>query len=286
MENIEKQIDAHLTKLNIPHTPPPYTHLYNNNHALTDKKTFFLKINQNLKSLQIELETSEHLTWSPKPLNSKITKIDNNYILITQYIPNIPITKENITKQDAQKAIHQLQEINQLNPNIYTNPRKLSETLNLINKRLENPTLTANQYKYLNLLIKSYIYPYIEKYENSPTLTHTDLKLDNIIKTLDNKIIVIDYESIKPSPIETDLASLYQNLYQTGNIETYQLFYEEFINLHPQMNIQIFEESILFKNILSTTAAIHVNPASLDERIDILMKTLQTRTPPETLPIV
>lgn len=286
MKDLDEQIHNHLNQLQISHNPPPYTHLYNNNHAITDSETFFIKLNPNLKSLQIELETIQNLTWAPKLLNPQITAIDNNYLLITQYIPNQPITTETITRQDTQTAVQQLQTINHLNPNIYSNPRKLSETLNLIKNRLQNPTLTATQHKNLTKLIDTYIKPYIEKYDNSNTLTHTDLKLDNIIKTLNNEIIIIDYESIKPSPIEADLASLYQNLYQTGNAQTYQLFYEAFSNAYPKTNESIFRESVLFKNTLSTTAAIHINPNSLDERIEILLGTIKTKTPPELLPIV
>ena len=58
MEQIEDTIIYQLLiDLNIPCKEPPYTHLQNNNHSITDNKTFFIKTNTEPKGLQIELET-------------------------------------------------------------------------------------------------------------------------------------------------------------------------------------------------------------------------------------
>lgn len=278
------QIAKHLSKLNIKHAQPPYQHLYNNNHAVTDQKNFFLKLWTDPRSLQIELETASQLTYAPKPLQPTITQIEENYLYISQYIPNITLTPTTITQTDIKTIISQLTQIHSLPANTYTNPRKLSETLNLTTNRLNHPHLTPTQHEQLTLLINTYIKPYITKHEHSTTYAHTDLKLDNILKTPTGQIHIIDYEGIKPSPVEADLAGLYQSIHQSGHPELYHQFYKEYTNTYPNLNHQTLKESILFKNTLTTTASIKLSPHILNQRIDIMLETLTTKSVPAYLP--
>lgn len=287
MENItDTAIQNHLKKLNIKHNPAPYTHIHNNNHAITDSQNFFIKINTNPRGLQIELETLTVLTYAPQPLHPQLTKIEDTYILTTKYIPSTPVTPETLTILDIQSIIQQLQQINTINPETYKQPRKLSETLNLIITRLQNPEITPQQHQQLEILINKYIKPYIIKHENSKTFAHTDLHLKNILKKKDNTVFLIDYEGIKPSPVEADLAGLYQTLQQNNQTELYTQFHDAFIESYPHFKLETLKESILFKNTLTTTAAARLAPEIFNERIQIMLDTLTTGEPPTYLPPV
>lgn len=284
MSIFDLQIEEHLTKLGIPHTQPPYLHLYNNNHSVTDQQNFFIKLWTDKRSLQIELETSRQLTYAPKPLTPTLTNIDEQYLYTTEYIPSTNLNYNTVTPTDINTIISQLQQIHNLPLNTYTQPRQLSETLNLTTNRLTHPHLTPTQHEQLTLLIDTHIKPYIQKHQNTTTYAHTDLKLDNILKTPREQIHIIDYESIKHSPVEADLASLYQSIYQSGHPDLYHQFYQAFQKAYPNLNHQTLKESILFKNTLTTTAAIKLAPHILNQRIDIMLETLDTNSVPAYLP--
>lgn len=285
MEQIEDTIIYQLLiDLNIPCKEPPYTHLQNNNHSVTDNKTFFIKTNTEPKGLQIELETLPHLTYAPKPLHLNLLKIHNHYILITEHIQSKPIQLQQLTENNIAIIIHQLKQINSMPQNVYSDPRTLEGTLNLINSRMSNPSLTKTQRKQLDKLIQKFITPYIIKYENTQTLAHTDMHLKNILYTTNNQILIIDYEGIKPSPPEADLASLYQSLQQNNQQTIYSKFEKEFIKQYPNFNQEALHDSVLFKNTLTTTACIKLAPHMLDERIEKLTQSSQTNKLPEQLP--
>lgn len=286
MENLENEAAELLNRIGAIHNPPPYKHFSNNNEALSDNENFFMKFNTNPRGLQIELETLSNLSYAPKPLHPSLLTLGEEYVLVTKYVKSEPLTEKNIVDKDVAEIIEQIVEINNLKQNIYSQPRKLSETLNLTGSRLLNPNLTPVQKDKLNLLIDVFIKPYILKYENSPTLAHTDLHLKNILKKDNGNIVIIDYEGIKPSPVEADLAGLYQVLKQYLNSNLYEKFYKEFLKAYPDLDGEILKESILFKNTLTTTAAIRISPKILDERINIMMEALGTGRIPERLPPV
>lgn len=281
-------IDNLLTSLNIPHLPPPYTHIQNNNYAVTDSKNFFIKTTTSRKSLEIESQAIQLLNTELTLLHPDIIEMDGTFHLITKYIPHYPTTPENLTDENTRNIIENFRNITLIDKNLWGDYRKLEATIDLIQNRITTTEdITPTELKTLNLLIEQHIQPYIAKYANYPTLAHTDAKLDNILTINNTKIVIVDYESIKPSPPEIDLASLYQDLYQTGSEQTYKRFEKEYKKQHPEYSQVRMDESILFKNTLTTTAALKLpNQKIFKERLEILHEALKTRSIPTTLPKV
>ena len=237
----------------------PYIRLYNNNQSITDNKNFFIKTTtpENVLSLIIEAETMPHLSFAPKLLCPEIVYINDIPVLIMEYIVSHQFTVENVNENNASTIMKQLCEIHTLEKNIYTQPRTLEGTLTLVNKRLAHSTWTTDKEKaQIKLLVKTYVEPYVKKYSKIPNLAHTDLLLRNIILTDTEQVKIIDYEGIKPMPAEIDLASLYQDLCQSDtHYEAYTVL-EQAYKEHAPINYDRWEESVLFKNTLSTTSAL------------------------------
>lgn len=289
MEHIitDSIINEKLDELNIPYNNETSYHRYNNNnYAVTDRENFFLKIDLSGtgRGVRIEVETAPHLTFGPKPLHPEVFQICNYPCIVTTFIPGQEYSPLNINAETAATVVHQLQEIHNLTSDIYTTPRTLRGALDLAYRRITlAQNLTSQQAKSFTTLIAAYIQPYITKYSQAETLIHSDMLLSNILVTPENKVFIIDYEGIKPSPVEADLAALYQDTYQSGtNLDAYQYFEKAYLDAYPLLNERTLTESILFKNTLATTAAIRLsNKDVLNQRLDALMASLPSKQPPQ-----
>jgi thiamine kinase-like enzyme len=278
-------IEKVLTRLLIPHLPPPYTRVNNNNLAITDNQNFFIKISKNYEALQTELETTRLLDFTIKPLHNQLIAIEDYYLIIMPYVKSTTLVPNELTQTHVETLTKQIHQIHQLNTESYSHQRNIAVIHQMTKNRLAHPSLSKKQIKSLVRISKAFIHPYIERYMNTTTLTHTDVKTDNIL-IINDHAKLIDYESIKQSPTEIDLASLYQDLYQTGH----QIIYNKFattLSQHENIDQQKLEESILFKNSFTTLIAARLKDHSvLNQRIDILEESINTRKIPTIMPKV
>jgi thiamine kinase-like enzyme len=279
----DNQIADHLAKYNIPHLAPPYVRIRNNNYAVTDDINFFLKFGNEI-SLQIELDTVNHLSTAPEAYIKEITFIGSTPIIVTKYIHHDKLTASNLNSNHLTSVFNQLKRIQGLPISLYKETRKLDAVYGLLKNRLSNPTLAKERKESLEFLINSFIVPYVDKYSKVETLAHTDVKMDNILRINERSAMLIDYESIKPSPAEMDVASLFQDLYQTGSPITYKMFEDAYRETIGTIRNDVLKDSILFKNTLSTTATVILpTPEVLDSRIAILMEAARTKEVPKRL---
>lgn len=289
MEHIitDELINEKLAEFNIPHNNTQKYVRYNNTHyAVTDRENFFLKIDLSGtgRGVRTEIETAPHLTFGPKPLHPEVFQINNYPCIITHFIPGQEYNPAHTTLKTAETVVKQLQEIHNLRTEIYTTPRTLKGTLDLAYRRITlAPNLTSRQAKAFTTLISAYIQPYITKYSHTETLSHSDMLLSNILTTPTGDIFIIDFENIKPSPIEADLAVLYQDTYQSGtHLDAYQYFEKAYLDAYPLLNERTLTESILFHNTLATTSAIRLSDKDvLNQRLDALMASLPSKQPPQ-----
>lgn len=280
----DSEITEHLDSLKIPHGEEPYIRIQNNNYAITDGKYFFMKTSESKESLMLELETTLRLPSAPKLYVPELSEIGTTLVLITHYIPHEESTPDNLTLSNIENLLDQMYDINTLQAGGYPSLRKLEAVLNLLGKRMQNPILKEEEIKLLNKLLEAFVYPYVENNKNSATLAHSDVKLPNILKKNNEEVVLIDYESIKPSPPEMDLASLYQDLYQAGAKDTYSRIESAYISRNGKVNRELLNSSILFKNVLTTTAAFQLDDRGVREsRLVELEKSLKSQLPPETL---
>lgn len=264
---------------------PPYVRIHNNNFAITDEENIFIKTSSNKSVLQSELESFLLLGFEDTLLIKNVLENDGEYFIVLKYLPNEPLSYNNLSKEDIRTVARQIHQIHNLPPAAYTQPRSIRYVNTLVQQRLSHPMLNDTQILNLTRLSTAFIYPYLEKYKEVNTLAHTDVKIDNLLK-LANGVRLIDYESIKVSPIEVDLASIYQDFCQTGQHNLYLQFSEEIRKLE-HIDEEALVDSILFKNTLTTLIAARLkDPNVLNERIEILSESIRSLTPPAALPKV
>jgi thiamine kinase-like enzyme len=282
----DEDISSFLVNNNIPHsTRTGYKYVQNNNLSVTDDKNFFLKFNANPNQLEIELETISKLSFSIKPLINNIANIGPYFCLALPYVANETAKIENMNTIRVNALIMQIKELQSISPNEYKHNVPLEAFMKLMKDRIQKADISQVREKALNSLVDKIGIPYINKYYDSKNIVHTDIKLENIICTSDNEVKLIDYESVKAGPSELDLASLYQDLFQTGEKKLYSKInkqWESSINL----NQDVLAESVLFKNLVTTTYAAKVNIDLLDLRIELLNEALKTNSLPDFMPKV
>jgi aminoglycoside phosphotransferase len=273
-----------LERLNIPHARGPYSRIKNNNYAITDGENFFIKTSDSRDSLLLELETSLRLTSAPKLYVPELVEVGTKLSLITHYIPHQKATPENFTDAHIVSLLSQMSDINELKIEGYPVVRSLDSIMNLVSQRMRNPILKSTEIRLLNKLLEMFVLPYIEEHKYSNKLAHNDVKLPNILIKDEHEVVLIDYESIKPSPREMDLASLYQDLFQDGESHLYLQIEKAYKGKYGGINENLLNKSILFKNILTTTAAFQLKDRRIMEsRLASLSESLKSKMPPTRL---
>lgn len=273
------------------------------NDSATDGKSIFIKLlgeSNSVEAFQRELAAARIFPFAPQPKISKIVTITADSerepvpATLWNFIDGQEMDPKNVSVQNALELVDTLF-------NIYAFPvAKMTLPLSRINadaiqKRINQapahmPISLQNDIKKLINYIGVNIEELLARHFYTEVIAHGDPHLGNVLQLGDNTIKLIDYESIKITPIEFDLACMFQSLVQFhGNEHSYEIAKSNFNERKLELLGEPIDEKLLdllisFRNISSTTYLISFgNWELINKRVQSLLPMLSGVSYPERI---
>jgi hypothetical protein len=292
-----------LAKHNI-HPQGVITHgIKRHNDSATDGKSIFVKMlgeSNSIESFHRELAAAKMFPFAPQPIIDEVARIksdsSDNLIPATlwEFINGQEIDVARISEKQILHLMDTLFRVYKFPLEEVTVPLSRINA-DAIKRRMvkASPQMPVNLRKDVEKLINFMglnIEELLAQHSYTEVIAHGDPHIGNILQVDENTVKLIDYESIKITPIEFDLACIFQSLVQFhDNEKIYNVAKSDFAErkidyLGSPINEKLLDLCISFRNISSTTYLISFeNWELIDNRVQSLLPMLKGASYPERI---
>lgn len=270
------------------------------NDSLSDGSSVFIKVlgpTNTSDAFVREIGMAKLLSFSPKPLLEEPLNVRGKFITAWEYIDGKEVLCKDATEEDVASLVQNLFEIYETPPHAVRfhvgslGPEAVERRMNQAYQEGKIPSaLFRDIEKTVQYHVLDFLNSATAHMMDKGTLIHGDPHLGNLFKSADGVSRLIDYESAKKSPLEYDLAAIFQNQSQIYNRQdlwesSYSLFSDMALeNTGRPVDDLLLRNLILFKNAQSLTYLISFGDWDvIEDRTMKLIKAIKTNFPPANL---